>query len=129
MLRCDLTRISIKQNISLELSLSLISEDGGYNFLTSFVTLRWVRDTIHHHFPLPQVTESDFPDVEQFQAKLSKTDIQKFHSVKSSLLNPVLRLWKEDLPAIMKEMNEKGIYDKTTPKVTGRSLGHQALDR
>ena len=71
----------------------------------------------------PQVTESDFPDVEQFQAKLSKMDIRKFHSVKNSLLDPVLKLWKEDLPAIMKEMNEKGIYNKTTQKVAGRSWG------
>ena len=46
-------------------------------------------------------------------------DVRKFHSVKNSLLEPVLKMWKEDLPAIMKELNEKGFYDKNKEKVSG----------
>ena len=65
------------------------------------------------------MTESDFPEVETFQTKLSKMDVRKFHSVKNSLLEPVLKMWKEDLPAIMKELNEKGFYDKNKEKVSG----------
>ena len=69
------------------------------------------------------MTASDFPDVDTFQNQLSKVDVRKFHSVKNSLLDPVLKMWKEDLPAMMKEMNEKGIYDKKTEKVTGKHFG------
>jgi len=75
--------------------------------------------TFQHIQEKYKVTEGDFPDVEQFQSQLAKVDIRKFHSVKNSILDQVLKLWKEDLPAIMKEMNEKGIYDKTTQKVAG----------
>ena len=65
------------------------------------------------------MTQSDFPDLEQFQSQLAKADVRKFHSAKNSLLDPMLKMWKEDLPAIMKEMNEKGIYDQKTDKISG----------
>jgi len=65
------------------------------------------------------VTDSDFPDLEVFQSRLANQDLKKFHSVKNSLLDPVLQLWKEDLPAIMKELNEQGLTMKERDKVKG----------
>lgn len=66
-----------------------------------------------------KVTEYDFPDIESFQKTLEHQDLSKFHTTKNSVLEPVLNLWKEDIPAIMKELSDDGFYAEKNKEIIG----------